>query len=218
LPVLKLNSIRKFNTGIYPYSVMVSVFAPIDTSNFSLPLKISFSSQEWCGHVYQQLNLKEQRYRLTQHSYFEAEADQMFTLAQGIPEDAIWTGIRIAPQNLPQGEFQLIPGTFYARMRHQRLKPQLVHAALSATDQQSMEGNRLVQYKINFMETQRELTIWFEAEFPYRIQQWADTHAGMAHRGTTPLTTRAERTHSIMLDYWNRNQPPDQHWLKSLGL
>ena len=30
LPVLKLNLTKKFNTGIYPYSIMASVFTPLD--------------------------------------------------------------------------------------------------------------------------------------------------------------------------------------------
>src|SRR5262245_29695790 len=50
LPVLKLNAIRDFQTGIYDYNVMTSVFARIVPG---WPVaKVSFSSQEWCGHVY----------------------------------------------------------------------------------------------------------------------------------------------------------------------
>ena len=33
-----------------------------------------------------------------------------------IPEDALWTMIRIAPASLPQGEFLMIPGAVYARL------------------------------------------------------------------------------------------------------
>ncbi len=39
VPVLKLNFSKKFNTGIYPYSMMSSVFMPIKGDNLR-PLKL----------------------------------------------------------------------------------------------------------------------------------------------------------------------------------
>src|SRR5688572_26609928 len=45
---LKLNLVRDFQTGIYDYNTMVSVFVRSDTF---APVKVSFSSAEWCGHV-----------------------------------------------------------------------------------------------------------------------------------------------------------------------
>ena len=57
IPVLKLNFVRKFFTGVYPYSILTSTFTPIDFKRYPLPFKISSSTQEWCGHVYTQMNL-----------------------------------------------------------------------------------------------------------------------------------------------------------------
>src|SRR5690606_14705037 len=54
--VMKLNFTRKFITGIYPYSVMTSVFYPVNSDNHAV--KVSASVQEWCGHVYMELNKK----------------------------------------------------------------------------------------------------------------------------------------------------------------
>ena len=52
-PVMKLNAVRDFQTGIYHYDVMTSVFARVAAG---WPLaKASFSSQEWCGLVYHHL-------------------------------------------------------------------------------------------------------------------------------------------------------------------
>ena len=42
--VLKLNLVRDFQTGIYDYNTMASVF--VRTSDFA-PLKVSFSRAEW---------------------------------------------------------------------------------------------------------------------------------------------------------------------------
>jgi len=71
IAILKLNAVRKFFTGIYPYSIMTSIFAPVDVQKYPLPLKVSSSTQEWCGHVYPQMNLAENEYRVRLHSYFE---------------------------------------------------------------------------------------------------------------------------------------------------
>ena len=57
VPVLKLNSTKKFTTGIYPYSLMTSTFSPIDVNQQAI--KISFSAQEWCGNTFVQLNKKD---------------------------------------------------------------------------------------------------------------------------------------------------------------
>ena len=54
IPILKLNNTKKFLTGIYPYSIMTSSFVPVDREMHAL--KVTHSMQEWCGHVYVQLN------------------------------------------------------------------------------------------------------------------------------------------------------------------
>jgi hypothetical protein len=45
----------------------------VDVQKYPLPLKISSSTQEWCGHVYTQMNLNENGYRVRMHSYFEKD-------------------------------------------------------------------------------------------------------------------------------------------------
>ena len=65
IPVLKLNWIRRFNTGIYDYSLMQSVFKPLDGSS---ALKTTTTIQDWCGHVFQQYNRKENGYKLSSRS------------------------------------------------------------------------------------------------------------------------------------------------------
>ena len=75
--VLKLNHTLSFRTGIYPYSVMTSVFAPVDgmgRERFA-PGKISVSAQEWCGHVYEQIHPKGDHFFSAGHSYFSSEGD-----------------------------------------------------------------------------------------------------------------------------------------------
>ena len=54
---LKNIQIRKFTTGVYDYSLFSSVFTPINRTKFPQSLKVTASSQEWCGTIFTQLNL-----------------------------------------------------------------------------------------------------------------------------------------------------------------
>jgi len=217
IPVLKLNAVRKFFTGMYPYSVMTSVFAPVDSGKYPLPLKISASTQEWCGHVYLQMNLRGDEYRVATHSYFEKEGDQEFGLKTVLPEDALWTRIRIAPDTLPQGEFSIIPSATYTRFAHRPLKSVDVVGTLTSTQKTSLEGVPLVRYDVRFKNIDRTIRIYFERAFPYRIQSWEDTHRATG-RAPKVVTTRATRTHTLMIDYWKRHGNKDRAILKQLGI
>ncbi|MDJ0816082.1 MAG: hypothetical protein QNJ58_07750 [Desulfobacterales bacterium] len=218
VPVLKLNFVRKFFTGIYPYSILTSVFSPVDVRNYPLPMKISSSTQEWCGHAYTQLNLNDDRYRVRMHSYFEKEGDQDFRLKSYVPEDAIWNMIRIAPDTLPLREFLLIPGTVYARLAHRQLAPRKAVATLKKIAGKSLENNPLVLYEIDIPAEQRTLRIVFEEKFPYRIQKWEESYRSMAAMGGKLMTTRAVRSHTILDPYWQHHRNQDRVMLKKLGL
>jgi len=53
---IKLNLVKDFATGIYDYNTMLSAFVAVESSAGMIagqPAKLSYSSQEWCGHVYQ---------------------------------------------------------------------------------------------------------------------------------------------------------------------
>ena len=102
--MLKLNAVRDFQTGIYDYNVMTSVFARVAPG---WPLaKVSFSSQEWCGHVYHQLLPRAGSMEGVFHSYFDGEADGTDDLRcreGGVFEDALpilvrgWQGAYLQP-------------------------------------------------------------------------------------------------------------------------
>jgi len=77
VPVLKLNLVEDFPTGVYDYNLMSSSFValtPVNERPAGAPLKVSFSSQEWCGHVWQQMLFDSRAVRLTAHSYSMARA------------------------------------------------------------------------------------------------------------------------------------------------
>ena len=91
-PVMQLNAVRDFSTGIYDYNVMTSTF--LRTKPGWPVSKVSFSSQEWCGHVWHQIVPREGRVDSVSHSYFDGEANGAETLempADGVFEDALPT-------------------------------------------------------------------------------------------------------------------------------
>ncbi len=192
--VLKLNFTKKFVTGIYPYSLMLSVFTPTNREKEPSSLKASMSSQEWCGQVYAQMNLRGNRYVVKSHSYFEQEADDQFSVRQALLEDELWNVIRLDHEHLPEGEIDVIPGLFYTRLNHTDLRIRPAVGEKSETDSAFI-------YLLNFPEEERRLAIEFEKTFPYRILAWKET---WKERGKAMETTaRLDRT--LFTDYWTKN-------------
>lgn len=211
VPVLKLNLTKKFDTGIYPYSVMQSVFTPVDRARHGGTLKTTMSSQEWCGHVFTQLNLRGSNYDITAYSYFESEGDGKQSLPRAMLEDEIWNLIRIDPSKLPTGRIELIPSTINARLRHIPLKVEKAQAKLHSAGPNA-------RYTLEYGDLGRTLSIDFKPTFPYEIVRWSETGKSGWGEGAKTLTTHATVKKSILVDYWNRNGVSDASWRGKLGL
>ena len=206
--VMKLNYTKKFNTGLYPYSMMLSAFTPVDTYHHPKTLKVTTSVQEWCGQAYTQMNLAKDKYEVNAFSYFEQEGDQEFAIDGAVLEDEIFNRIRLDHQSLPTGEFKMVPGLFFARLKHEDLKPQKVKAQL-------LESDGTYTYSVNFEKDDRILNINFEKQFPYQITGWEETYHGV---GNNKLTTTAELNRLLYTDYWTKNNRTDTYLRDSLGL
>ena len=76
----------------------------------------------------------------------------------------------------------------------------------------------MVRYELEFAAEERSLRIFFEKDFPYRIQKWEETYRGLGGKGAKVMTTRAVRTHTIMDAYWRHHGNKDRALLKKLGL
>lgn len=213
IPVLKLNFLKKFVTGLYSYSMMASVFTPLDLAAHPRTPKVTASSQEWCGHTWLQLNLRGGLYRATSHSYFEDEADESFALPATWLEDEVWTYIRLAPASLPRGRVRIVPGALSTRLRHR--KPAVEDAIASLAPASDPARSR---YTIEYPAARRTLTIEFARAFPHEILAFEETYPDPFGARTRMLTSRATRTHSMRVDYWNRNRVQDRGLRERLGL
>lgn len=209
--VLKLNATRKFLTGLYPYSTMTSTFSPVDVGADGGALKITASSQEWCGHTWSQLNRTPDGWDLRAFSYFESEGDEERELPPVFAEDDVWNRIRLDPATLPTGEFPALPGTVFSRLRH------VPWGARTARASRTTEGAFGV-YTLEFPELGRRLEIRFETAFPHAIESWEETTRSGFGPDAPSLTTTATRRKSLMVDYWSRNRLEDRALREQLGL
>ena len=208
LPVLKLNLIKKFNTGIYPYSIMMSVFSPVDIDNYPDAVKVTANVQEWCGISFMQINKQESTFEMNSYSYFEKEGDQSATFKSCIPEDQLWNLIRLSPGRLPVGKQQLLPGSLYTRLTHIPLSVQA--AVLTLQD----EGTVSI-YTIDYTTQKHTITIRFEKSFPHKILGWEETFPGFDGK---LLTTTATLNKTLMSDYWAHHNNSDRVMREQLGL
>ena len=208
IPVLKLNSTKNYLTGIYPYSIMGSSFYPVYDNQHAV--KVSFSAQEWCGQVYAQLNNRE-KFEVVSHSYFENEADQHLQLDKDILENELWNKIRIDPDDLPEGNFKIIPSFEYIRLSHKELK------AYNATTT-LIKGEDISTFTIEYSELGRTLIINFKSNFPHTIEGWADSFKSGFGPNAKTLTSTAEKIKTIKSPYWQKNSNQFLPLRDSLGL
>ena len=205
--VLKLNYTKKFITGIYPYSLMLSVFTPVNRAKDPATIKVAMSSQEWCGQVYTQVNLRGNRYAVKSHSYFEEEADERFSLREAMLEDEVWNLIRLDHENLPVGDLDVIPGLFYSRLQHADLKRRSAIAEKNESDSE-------YTYTLRFPEENRELSIRYDKSFPHKILGWKESWK----ENERMMTTSASLDRTLYTDYWTKNANEFLYLRDSLNL
>jgi hypothetical protein len=204
-PVLKLNAIRDFKTGIYPYHIMSSTFLPLDKKENAV--KIATSIQEWCGHTYMQLNHRDDIYQVSLFSYFQNEGNKEFEIDNVITENQLAAQLRLDPIEMPTGDLKIIPSTEYLRLKHVTTKAYKATAKLN-----EMEDGYV--YSVKFTELNRTIAFKTEKTFPYRILSWMDRYED----GGAPMVTTGTLNKTIKTAYWNQNTNKDTIMRDSLGL
>ena len=194
-PILKNIQLRKFTTGVYDYSMFTSTFTPIDRVQFPKTLKVSSSSQEWCGNVYLQFNYRDNAYSTELRSYFEDEGDRNTTINSGILEDELFNTIRMDPNSLPQGDFELIPSANYIQLRHVKLASVTAKGTLKDYTENEFSGEKLKVYVVNMPSLKRTLQVFFENKAPYKIVGWLDAYPSAFDKKirTTKVTLQQQK-------------------------
>ena len=203
ITVMKLNSTKKFNTGIYPYSIMQSAFVPLENK---MPIiKIAASVQEWCGQVYAQLNLRN-NFDIKLHSYFEGEADSELEIQPTLTENELWVQLRVNPKQIELGQQEVLPDFSYLRLSHKDFK------SYSANLKQS-EGEYL-KTSLIYEDLGRTLNIYQEKTFPFSIEKWEEIEVN----SKDTLVSKATKINTLKTKYWQQNSNKYLHLRDSLGL
>lgn len=216
--VLKMNMTKKFVTGIYPYSMMLSVFTPVSKDGNEKTVKADCSSQEWCGHTFSQLRLAGNNYKWQLHSYFEKENETNKKLDAALLEDDLWNRIRINPSTLPQGKTSILPGMLWQRLSHIEMKSEEAVLTVSKADTFFIKDSGVQLYTIRYPAANRTLQIYFQSAFPHEILGWQESYPDGFGNNKKMLTTKAIRKKKIWLAYWKHNNRADSAYLDSLQL
>ena len=215
--ILKNIQLKKFTTGVYDYSLFNSVFTPINRNKFPKSLKVSASSQEWCGTMYTQFNLiLDTDYKVEHRSYFESEGDRVTRIKKSYLEDEVFTVLRMNPLLLPVGTVQLIPPANYIQLKHLQIKSYKAITSLIPNDKKEISGSNLMQYKIVYPELNRSIRIVFENKAPYKIMGWFEKFPSSFDG--KPRTTSIILKTQKMLPYWRQNSLKDKYLREELGL
>jgi hypothetical protein len=218
-PVMKLNLIKDYQTGIYDYNDMLSAFialAPVNGRPAASATKLSFSSQEWCGHVYSQILFGARSLHWTQHSYFDGEADQQREMdypENALPEDALflWARGMAQPWATPglNQTRSVLTSLETARGKH----VPLTWATATLTVDRNPQALRVPAgvYQVNVMRYKRQdgssRIFYVEAEAPHRIVRW-ETSEG----------EKADLLGSGRMKYWEMNKEGGEAALERLGI
>lgn len=213
--VLKLNNILKFDTGIYDYSVMGSVYSAVEGADHPFELcKVSLTAQEWCGQVFEEVMLRGGRLQGYLNSYFEKEGRQEYELqapAAFESEDHLLIRIReLKGQWLAPGEERelvLLPSLWSLRIKHQGRATVPARLAKGPAGVYRVEGQEVPAQPWTLEAGGTSKTFWVEAAYPRRILGWEDSQGG-----------RGELLATIREPYWQLNHSADAGWRRQLKL
>lgn len=214
-PVVKLNAMRSFQTGIYDYSTMTSTFVPLDGSGpLGVPTKVTFSAQEWCGMVSDLVRVDGDTAHYEGHSYFDGEADRTDDLK--LPPGAVFedamplVGRGLAGALMSPGETREVPWV-RPLLDHRFVHTDVVVGRATLTRSGSDESvtvpaGTFSAYRITAEVAGGPTTQWwFESAAPHRLVKWSreDGEQGVLEG-------------SIRDPYWQHSANGDERLLEGL--
>ena len=214
---LKLNNVLKFQTGIYDYSVMTSVFSAVEPRTGAEPfepLRITLTAQEWCGHVFEELTIRDNVLRGYLNSYFEKEGRQEYAFDRPgslAVEDHLLIRIReLKGPIMEQGERRpvtLLPSLWQFRLKH--APRALRQATLSKGYEQDLQVGEqsFVAVPWRWEAGERQKLVWVEKAYPHRILAWEDNEGG-----------RGELIRTMREPYWSLKANEDGAYRERLGI
>jgi hypothetical protein len=216
--VLKLNLVKDFQTGVYDYNLMGSVFAAFEARRglrAGAPAKIVFSVQEWCGAMFEELWIDAGKVEQSRSSYFDGEGREQKTLEMpqgGLFADELLILVRSFPAPLlapgESREVQMMPSLERARLLHRPAawtKATLSRSQTARTVAVPAGRFEVETWTADLGRDRHEYDV--ERAFPHRIIAW---------RG--PDGERGELSGVTRLPYWQLQREGDEKYLAEIGL
>lgn len=207
ISVFKLNRMEKFTTGIYDYSLMLSVFTPVSYDRYPHTLKTTFSAQDWCGQVWHQINRRSGKFQVETRSYFQGEGDERQAINADYLEDELVSRVRIDPASLPSGKTRLIPSAKFSRLRH--VDTGAANAVVSFGESPKNAETRTLS--IEYPDVDRSIEYRFDAQFPHRLLGWTERYQGK-------VLSEASLKKTLREPYWQQNGTKQDGKRAELGL
>lgn len=218
-PALKLNVIKSFQTGVYDYHLMTSVFAAMEARSGARPgalTKLAFSSQEWCGVLFEELLFDPGRIRQARFSYFDGEGDEARTLdlpRGGILVDELPLVARSLPVPLlAPGEsksLELLPSVERQRLLHRPLawRRGTLSRGAKPSPLEVPAGRFEAETWTAELGPGERYELWIEAAFPHRLLMWRGPDGESGRLGG-----------SARIEYWKMQREGMERALEQLGL
>ena len=183
-----------------------SVFTPTEKFKPEHPLKVTFSSQDWCGQAFAQIN-NSNGYEYRHNSYFQAEGDTSYHLEYAFVEDNLFNLARINEELLPVDEFKILPAQSYVRTAHIEYKS---YTAIGSKDM----SDTLLVYNYEIPELKRSVRVFLDPEDHNKILKWTETYPTVFDGKLR--TSEYILKESRKLPYWRLNSRSDKNQRENL--
>ena len=172
IQVLHSDFTGKIHKENYDYSAMTSVYLPLNLTLRPHAMKVINSVQEPAGNSFLALSQIPKSYEIESKNTFKEKIKEHFIVERKNLEDELWAKIRMNPNDLPTGDIEIIPS--FAYWQSVRKSPNIYEAKAELKDYIGTEftGKKLQIYTLDYPDLKRNLSIVFEADFPFRIVGW----------------------------------------------
>jgi hypothetical protein len=171
---LSTNFTQKINQENYHYSEITTAITPLNSLIYPHAVAIVSSSQSNDVTDFSSFQPQPKSYLFVSRNSQNPEKEIREISEKIHLEDEIWAKIRMNPDALPQGEFEMIPSLGYWNKTHESPNAQEVKAELKDFG----NDKKLKIYSLDYPDLKRKLDIIFEASFPFQIIEFKETIEG----------------------------------------
>ena len=178
IQVLHSDFTGKIHKENYDYSAMTSTYLPLNQTLRPHAMKVINSVQEPSGNSFLELSQIPKSYEIIAKNTFKEKIKTFLILERKNLEDELWIKIRMNPNDLLTGDIEIIPSFSY--WQSVRKSPNVYEAKAELKDYAGTEftGGKLKIYTLDYPDLKRNLSIVFEADFPFEIVGWKRVSEG----------------------------------------